>query len=77
MTAPVVCARTTPLQCESWSEGKKIEGQGGDPFADLIKEGCYTADRYWKSVYYPALILPVCETGIKKGRKEAKNKEIK
>lgn len=82
MTAPVVCARTTPLQRESWSEKKKIlvEGKGGDPFADLIKEGCCTADREWKTVYesYPALILPSGDTQTREGRpKNMENLENK
>jgi hypothetical protein len=47
-----------------------VEGKGGDPFADLIKEGCCTADREWKTVYesYPALILPSGDTQTREGR---------
>lgn len=72
MTAPVVCARTTPLQRESWSGRRKkilVEGKCGDLFADLIKEGCCTADREWKTVYeyYPALILPSGDAQTREG----------
>lgn len=58
-----------------------VEGKGGNPFADLIKEGCWTADREWKTVYewsYPPLILPSGDTQTREGRpKNMKNMENK